>query len=336
MSPRRLHFVERTMTMLGRLPAAFLPIAVVGSLLLGSTGCGQRKRESRKEYEAIAKAFAPCLQDYLITDDRETLSERNREERRRWEEEEEKRREKEASLWENERSLRRKEESLRQMEGRLYFAREELLQEKDERIRRATEELLQKSEEELQRRREEFLQEREDFLREKEEFLRASEDSSPPEPTSAIVGKVLVIDVIAESSREPDFARMILWNNGANAKKLKAGAYWADINCDEFLSLPAEMRATSPADVGTIIQLRWVKEVVGMYEGARGVGCQIHCEVTVIDYARRAMTLSGRRISGPMPPSSIPQRKSLFKDVWAEDPRPTAEIVDYILSLPRE
>jgi hypothetical protein len=72
-------------------------------------------------------------------------------------------------------------------------------------------------------------------------------------------------------------------------------------------SLPNNLRAAGPNEVGRIVQLRWIQTTVGRYTSG-GTAYKWRCEFTVIDKATRAV-LQSAVIEGSEPPASIYGRR---------------------------
>jgi hypothetical protein len=98
---------------------------------------------------------------------------------------------------------------------------------------------------------------------------------------------------------------------------------------DDFhLALPEEVRATSPAEVATIAQMRYTRQEVGHYEfGVRAI--QLSCTMTVVDRASRTV-IATRSFTWGLPPASIP-RSSDRDDVTG--PPPLKEITAFLTGL---
>jgi hypothetical protein len=93
-----------------------------------------------------------------------------------------------------------------------------------------------------------------------------------------------------------------------------------------FRELPVEMRASTPAEVGTIVWLKRGQRLYGHYRG--GGGAYINtCEVTIIDRAA-ARVLTVKQFDGSLPPSST-------KSSSASGSMPSDEITTWLRNLPR-
>jgi len=94
-----------------------------------------------------------------------------------------------------------------------------------------------------------------------------------------------------------------------------------------FFSLPKDLRATMPEEVGTVIWLEWDERIVGTYtDGAKGY--QITCQVTVIDKDNAAIVAS-QSFAGSRPPGTKSGSGS------RSGSKPTGDIVQFITALPR-
>ena len=102
-----------------------------------------------------------------------------------------------------------------------------------------------------------------------------------------------------------------------------------------FWSLPAELRAKTPDEVGTVISKPpCVKGLVGRYTnevtgGNDGNAYRWHCSLTIIDY-RSGVTVGEKEFDGSDPPG-----KAQHGDQYGDKPR-TGDIVTWITSLPRK
>ena len=74
---------------------------------------------------------------------------------------------------------------------------------------------------------------------------------------------------------------------------------------DLHLSLPEDVRALTPAEVTTVGQMSYTREVVGRYGmGARAI--QVSCTLTVVDRASRTVIAKGSFV-WDKPPSHVPK-----------------------------
>ena len=96
---------------------------------------------------------------------------------------------------------------------------------------------------------------------------------------------------------------------------------------ETYFDLPAELKASKPEEVGTVVWISCSESVAGTYQsGAKGY--LWNCDVTVIDLAT-ASTVGKKSFSGDHPP----QTKSNTSD-W-HGSKPNSEIISYIKSLKR-
>jgi hypothetical protein len=104
------------------------------------------------------------------------------------------------------------------------------------------------------------------------------------------------------------------------------------VDDEVFSELPAEMCAARPAEVGTVVLLKWDWQSVGYYagpEGHHGSGRVHTCDVTVIDQSIPAI-VARKTFHGGSPPLT----KVGSGDAYGS--RPVGEIVTYLRGLPRE
>jgi hypothetical protein len=92
-------------------------------------------------------------------------------------------------------------------------------------------------------------------------------------------------------------------------------------------SLPDEMRAASPAEVTTVVQLRYAEQEVGKYTGG-GKALKVTLTVTVVDRATHTV-LDTRTFVGADPPQFA--RADVGEDVRGE--LPVKDIIDYLKQL---
>jgi len=144
-----------------------------------------------------------------------------------------------------------------------------------------------------------------------------------------ISGKIVMVD-LQPAYRDNEFR--------VELNKGKPHRHWEEINYEEFVKLPDELRAATPNEVKTIVQLRWMTRLEGRYAHEIKVGdrrvpvggsaLRILAELTVIDKERSAIV--GRRtIAGGSPPSSSTGGETRYGS------RPTDQIVSFIKGLPR-
>jgi hypothetical protein len=93
--------------------------------------------------------------------------------------------------------------------------------------------------------------------------------------------------------------------------------------------LPDNLRAATPAEVTTVVWLRWNKATVGTYSTG-GSAYQWSCEVTVIDLATRT-TLGTQRFTGDAPPRSFVGRRGESRS----GDKPTEQVLNYLRNFPR-
>jgi hypothetical protein len=97
-----------------------------------------------------------------------------------------------------------------------------------------------------------------------------------------------------------------------------------------YYDLSEELRANTPEEVGTIVWLQCDENVVGYYGSTQTEGSEATywtCDVTIIDKSIPAI-LEKRNFAGAPPPS-----KSAGSGTGG---KPTKEIIDYLVSLPRK
>lgn len=102
-----------------------------------------------------------------------------------------------------------------------------------------------------------------------------------------------------------------------------------------FNLLPPDLRADSPADVGTIVLVRWIPELVDTYYAAHGqpmAGAYVtNAHVFVID-ATIGKRVGTKRIRGESPPDRIV--RDAGDDTGGYGARPNRALLDYIEALP--
>jgi hypothetical protein len=103
------------------------------------------------------------------------------------------------------------------------------------------------------------------------------------------------------------------------------------IDEDMYFSLPVDIVAQTPGDVGTVLCLKKDSVLWGYYQigGSRkGEGYQIVCDVTIIDRVNNVI-VAKRTFKGSQPP---PVNTSGSVTLYGSDP--TVEIINYLKSLP--
>lgn len=96
---------------------------------------------------------------------------------------------------------------------------------------------------------------------------------------------------------------------------------------DPFFDLPTDVKAAKPEDVKTIVQIAYEQRQVGTYGGS-GKAYQYTAYVTVIDKSTGKM-VGKTSFEGTEPPSSVKKGSNGYGS------KPTTEIKNYILQLPR-
>ncbi len=125
-----------------------------------------------------------------------------------------------------------------------------------------------------------------------------------------------------------------------NKEQLDRGAYLKgkmvviskrEMQVDEevYTALPAELRADSPAEVGTVVVLKWGAQVRGVYSSNEAFALWHTCEVTVIDKSISAI-VGRQNFRGGDPPVSTTGRGDIYGS------KPIQDIVAYLTTLPRE
>jgi hypothetical protein len=97
---------------------------------------------------------------------------------------------------------------------------------------------------------------------------------------------------------------------------------------DIYFSLPEELRATKPENVGTIVWLEWGEDNIGSYTDGEDATV-ITCDVTIIDKST-ATVVAERNFRGSIPPN--PKRSG--EDGTGS--MPIDEIVAYLKTLPKK
>ena len=90
--------------------------------------------------------------------------------------------------------------------------------------------------------------------------------------------------------------------------------------------LPAKLRATTPDEVGTVVQTTYTDNEFGTYTGG-GIGYQTQADVKLINFATGQL-ISTKSFLGSEPPAT----KSGSGD--AHGGEPTQQVVDWLKSLP--
>ncbi len=104
-----------------------------------------------------------------------------------------------------------------------------------------------------------------------------------------------------------------------------------EVDDEVFPLLPADLRASRPEDVGTVVVLKWSADVFGVYPaGDRTATALVHtCEARIIDLSLSAI-VARQSFRGGDPPASIAGGREAYGS------KPTQQIADWLLSLPRE
>jgi hypothetical protein len=172
---------------------------------------------------------------------------------------------------------------------------------------------------------------------------------------AAVLGLVvfLLVRVAGPPAYNAQFQPLIKESLGVKAEERGLGAYirgkmllikhyapedtslpFQDVVDDEvFPAIPRELRATRPADVGTVVVLRWSARPVGHYPGANGgATAMAHtCDVQVIDRSLSAIVTTQSFVGGEPPASVVSGRGHSFYGT-----KPVQEIAKYLVGLPRE
>jgi hypothetical protein len=99
----------------------------------------------------------------------------------------------------------------------------------------------------------------------------------------------------------------------------------ADNSFDHFyFDLPENLKATTPADVKTVVFLNWTKQQTHTYDPGNKPGYTHSCMVEVVDRETKTLLLRNNFVGGP-PPASISGRSSS-----GEGPKPTDFIIAYL------
>jgi hypothetical protein len=129
-----------------------------------------------------------------------------------------------------------------------------------------------------------------------EEFVKAS--GTPTEGTPSLTGRVVTVNI---GEREIDES--------------------------VYIRLPKRLQARSPADVSTVVLIKYTKEVVGQYQGGDDA-IQEFAELTIVDL-RSGKQYKGETIAGPEPPQ-VKRGSSSGEG----GPVERQAIVDYLVGLP--
>ena len=146
-----------------------------------------------------------------------------------------------------------------------------------------------------------------------------------------IIGKVIIVDNVINDNNALEEE---IWKPVIGIDDIERGPSQR-INGCEYFKLPVELRAVTPDEVGTIIWLKWDSILEGRYGdhfAAPGAN-RILCEAVVIDKGKNVI-IGRKSFRGGTPPSHT-RFSSTSKYNTRYGFRPTAEIVDYITSLPR-
>jgi hypothetical protein len=115
------------------------------------------------------------------------------------------------------------------------------------------------------------------------------------------------------------------------SKKMAGKCVTVDMDSKEvdyvYFDLPEELRAETPDQVGTVVQLKWGKEQVGDYKGKPA--WKHNCTVTVVDRATMS-PIASSMFWGSDPPSSIKSSQS-----EGNGDKPYDQIVNFVKGQPR-
>jgi hypothetical protein len=98
---------------------------------------------------------------------------------------------------------------------------------------------------------------------------------------------------------------------------------------DLHFDLPDDLRAATPADVTTVVWLRWNQATVGTYSSG-GNAYQWSCDVMVIDLPTRT-TIGSQHFDGAPPPARVSGKRGQSHS----GDKPTQAILNYLQSFPR-
>jgi hypothetical protein len=93
--------------------------------------------------------------------------------------------------------------------------------------------------------------------------------------------------------------------------------------------LPDDLRAATPDEVNTVVQLRWNQAAVGTYSSG-GKGYQWSCSATVIDRATQT-TIGSQQFAGSPPPQSYYGKPGESRS----GDKPTPQVLAYLRTLAR-
>jgi hypothetical protein len=97
---------------------------------------------------------------------------------------------------------------------------------------------------------------------------------------------------------------------------------------DLYFSLPHNLRASTPDEVGTIVLIECTESIAGTYEDGKN-GHSTNCAVRIIDKSKKVV-FPESEFYGEEPPKT----KSIHGDWYGA--RPLKEIVKFITALPRQ
>jgi hypothetical protein len=116
----------------------------------------------------------------------------------------------------------------------------------------------------------------------------------------------------------------------ASGKMVVVDTTKKDVDWDIFFALPDNVRASSPQEVGTIVQLTWAKiHSPPDYDNGAPAYVQ-NCHVLVID-AKTKQQLFEQFLQGTEPPSSIDSTQS-----EGCGSKPTDQVLNFLKGLPRQ
>src|SRR5262249_8471941 len=95
-----------------------------------------------------------------------------------------------------------------------------------------------------------------------------------------------------------------------------------------YYDVPQDMRATTPEEVGTVVQLFWGEDKVGEYHPGGGGAYVRTCRVVVIDHEKR-LAVGEASFRGGDPP------RSSRNGVSQHGSYPTESMVSFLKSLPK-
>ena len=101
-----------------------------------------------------------------------------------------------------------------------------------------------------------------------------------------------------------------------------------DVDWDVYFSLPDNLRAAKPQEVGTIVWTSWGKNQIDTYDNGAPAYVQT-CQITVID--RKSQTIMWQQqYQGTEPPQTIDSRNS-----EGSGSKPTEQVQQFLQGLPR-